>query len=111
VIQHITPAQALQLISSGKVDVVDVRNPDEWATGHVAGSRLVPLGKLRAAPTASLPKDGVLFVCAAGVRSETAARLAIGLGLKKVYNLRGGIRAWNNARLGLESEVVTAVAG
>ena len=106
-IQHITPAQARQLISSGNVDVIDVRNPDEWATGHIAGARLVPLGELRAAPAKSIRQDNVLFICAAGVRSETAARLAIGLGLKKVYNLRGGTRGWTNAGLPLDTEVAT----
>ncbi len=107
-IQHIGPQQAFELISRGEVDVVDVREPHEWSTGHLSGSRLVPLAQLRGSPKASLPKDGVLFICAAGVRSETAARLAIGLGFKTVYNLRGGTRAWASARLPLETEAAVA---
>jgi rhodanese-related sulfurtransferase len=110
VIQHIGPQQALEIIRSGNVDVVDVRELHEWSGGHVQESRLVPLGQLRSSPSASLPKDGILFICAAGVRSETAARLAVGLGFKTVYNLRGGTRAWANAQLPLESDDPIAAA-
>ena len=109
-IQHISPQQAFELISRGEVDVVDVREPHEWSTGHIAGARLVPLAQLRSSPSASLPRDGVVFICAAGVRSETAARLAVGLGFKTVYNLRGGTRAWVNARLPFETEAAVAAA-
>jgi sulfur-carrier protein adenylyltransferase/sulfurtransferase len=100
-IQAISPQQAAELIAGGDVDVVDVREPGEWAQGHLAAARLVPLGQFRASPAASLARDGVIFVCAAGVRSQTAARLAEGLGYKRLYNLTGGTRAWTAARLPL----------
>ena len=109
-IQHIGPERALQLIREGNVDVIDVRELHEWSAGHVRGSRLVPLGQLRSSPSASLPKDGILFICAAGVRSETAARLAIGLGYKTVYNLRGGVKSWANIGLPLETDDPIAAA-
>jgi len=111
VIQKISPEQALELIQRGDVDVVDVREPHEWASGHIERSRLVPLADLRGSPKASLPNDHVIFVCAAGVRSETAARLAVGLGLKSVYNLVGGTRAWARAGLALVTDEVAAAAG
>ena len=109
-IQHIAPRQALELIQQGLVDVVDVREIHEWSGGHIHGSRLVPLGQLRSSPSASLPKDGILFICAAGVRSETAARLAVGLGYKTIYNLRGGTKAWADAKLPLETDDPIAAA-
>jgi adenylyltransferase/sulfurtransferase len=108
VFRSLTPQQANELISSGAVEVVDVREPKEWSGGHVAGARLVPLERLRAAPQAELPRDGVLFVCAAGVRSETAARVASGLGLAKVYSLSGGLRNWTKAGLPLVKELLSA---
>jgi rhodanese-related sulfurtransferase len=43
----------------------------------------------------------VIFVCAAGVRSQTAARLAEQLGYSTLYNLTGGTRGWVNAGLPL----------
>jgi rhodanese-related sulfurtransferase len=101
VIKTLTPQQAKDLIALGDVDIVDVREAHEWSTGHIAGSRHVPLDRLRADPKAELPRDGVLFVCAAGVRSMTAARVAVGLGMKAVYNLSTGTRGWVNAGLPL----------
>ncbi len=100
-IQTVTPQQAQELMLHGDVDVVDVRELNEWHCGHIAGARHVPLAQLRANPKAELPRDGIIFVCAAGVRSETAARLAHSHGLTKLYNLVGGTRAWHNAGLPL----------
>jgi rhodanese-related sulfurtransferase len=99
---HSIDAQtARQLIASGDVDVVDVREPSEWSSGHLPGARLVPLGKLRGAPKAELTRDRVIFVCAAGVRSATAAKLAVANGLATVYNLSGGTKGWVRAGLPL----------
>ena len=70
VVQSITPQQASALIAGGALDVVDVREPHEWSNGHLQGSRLVPLKQLKASPKAALQRDGVIFVCAAGVRSQ-----------------------------------------
>jgi rhodanese-related sulfurtransferase len=101
VVQSITPQQAQVLIDSGDVEVVDVREPNEWATGILAGARLVPLRQVKANPKGALTRDGVIFVCAAGVRSETAARLAVQSGLTRVYNLTGGTKNWVKAGFAL----------
>jgi rhodanese-related sulfurtransferase len=103
-VKALTPQQANDLIALGDVDVVDVRELHEWTTGHLPGARHVPLDRLRANPRSELPRDGVLFVCAAGVRSQTAARLAEGLGLKLVYNLSSGTRGWVKAGLPLSCD-------
>jgi rhodanese-related sulfurtransferase len=108
-IQAVTPQQAHQLISHGEVDVIDVREPHEWSEGHLAGARLVPLGEFRANPRATLERDGVVFVCAAGVRSETAARIATSLGFSRVYNLSSGTRGWVRAGFALVNELSVAV--
>jgi rhodanese-related sulfurtransferase len=100
-VQTITPQEASELISRNEVDVVDVREPNEWSGGHLAGSRLVPLAQFRKDPKQSLQRDGIIFVCAAGMRSETAARLAVQSGLTHVYNLRGGTKNWVKAGLPL----------
>ncbi len=108
-IQTTTAQQAHELISRGEVEVIDVRDPGEWSGGHIPGARLVPLEQLRAAPKASLPRDGVLFVCAAGVRSQTAARIAAAQGLTKIYNLSTGTRGWVNAGFPLVNDISVAV--
>jgi rhodanese-related sulfurtransferase len=108
-VHSISAHEAHELIARGEVEVIDVREPNEWAGGHIAGARLVPLAQFRANPKGALPRDGVLFVCAAGVRSETAARIAVGQGLTRVYNLKSGTRGWANAGLALVSDLSVAV--
>jgi len=101
----VTPHQAFELVSRGDVDVIDVRNAEEWSLGYVPGARLVPLAELRAAPEASLAgsaERGVLFVCAGGVRSQTAGRIALAYGLSRVYSVIGGTDSWVRAGLPLE---------
>jgi rhodanese-related sulfurtransferase/transcriptional regulator with XRE-family HTH domain len=88
--------EAAELLSKG-VDLVDVREPHEWETGHLPGARLVPLGTFRANPAAAEVKSPTLFVCAKGGRSATAAELADKQGLPEVYTLDGGTIAWKAA--------------
>lgn len=88
-------------MAQGGIDVVDVREPQEWSQGHLPHARHVPLSRLRAAPKAALPRDNVIFVCAAGVRSADAARVAVANGLATVYNLTGGTKGWVRAGLPL----------
>ncbi len=101
----VTPHQAFELISHGDVEVIDVRTAEEWSAGYVPGARLVPLAELRSAPDAALGTDtarGVVFVCAGGVRSQTAGRIALAYGLTRVYSIIGGTDSWVRAGLPLE---------
>ncbi len=100
-VESITPQRAQELIGSGEVEVVDVREPHEWQSGHLPSARHVPLSRLRASPKSHLQRDNVIFVCAAGVRSNMAAQLALATGLRQVYNLAGGTRAWTSAGFSL----------
>jgi rhodanese-related sulfurtransferase len=108
----ISPEEAQARITEGALEIIDVREYHEWVDGHLAGARLIPLADFRANPKAQLPPVGiaVLFVCAAGVRSETAARLAASSGFASVYNLKGGTRAWAKAGLSLEVEAAASAA-
>lgn len=79
--------------------VLDVREPHEFAEGHVAGSILVPLASV-AARVGEFPKDEPVYVfCRSGNRSMQAAQTLINAGYTDVRNVQGGIIAWNNARL------------
>ena len=104
----LTPEQARELISRGDVQVIDVREPGEWSGGHLPGARHVPLDRLRANPRAAIDHDGVLFVCAAGVRSQAAARIAEQLGFTRIYNLTTGTRGWARAGLPLVRDLTAA---
>ncbi len=108
-IRNLTAQQANELISRGEVEVIDVRDPSEWSGGHLPGARLVPLEQLRANPKLTLQRDSVIFVCAAGVRSQTAARIAADEGLTQIFSLTGGTRSWVKAGLPLVDALSVAV--
>jgi phage shock protein E len=76
--------------------IVDVREPSEWAaTGVPVGAVLIPLGELKERAPLELAKDQPVYViCNSGNRSQTGAQILIDLGYPKVYNVDGGIRAW-----------------
>jgi len=90
----ISPQQLVEVLSRPNAHLIDVREPHEFDSGHLDGSRSVPLDQLRANPERELPQNAVLvFVCAKGVRSLTAAKLAERLGYLAVYNVDGGTSA------------------
>lgn len=73
--------------------VLDVRNPDEYQDGHVAGAVLIPLGEL-AARQAEIPTADPLYViCASGGRSLQAARALAGAGYRAL-SVAGGTKGW-----------------
>ncbi|BCJ35782.1 hypothetical protein Athai_32850 [Actinocatenispora thailandica] len=75
--------------------VLDVRTPEEYATGHVAGARNVPLDRLPAAAR-ELPGGQLLTVCTSGGRSWQAAQRLAALG-RTALSVRGGTKAWRAA--------------
>lgn len=84
------------------IDLVDVRDPEEWITGHVAGARLVPLAELRGDPEQHLVRGStIVFMCAKGVRGLQAAKLAERFGYEPIYNLEGGVKEWARAGFAL----------
>ena len=99
---HLSADRACHLLAQGGIDLVDVREPHEWASGHLPGARHVPLGTFLRDPRAHLLQDRVIFVCSHGVRSLTAAAAASSLGCREVYSLEGGTVAWT--RLGFPVE-------
>jgi len=78
--------------------VIDVRQPDEYRSGHIPGAKLIPLGEL-SRHTKELPGNReIVCVCASGNRSKSATRTLVGAGLNAV-NMRGGMLSWRRARL------------
>ena len=92
--QRIQPDEARSLIDSGQATVVDVREPWEYANGHIPNAKSVPLAKILGAPAQNVTEDNVIFVCEVGQRSAVAAEVAASLGKDRLYNLEGGTSAW-----------------
>jgi rhodanese-related sulfurtransferase len=92
--KSLTGQELSELLAAQQLDLVDVRDPSEFAAGHIPGARNLPLDAMRADPDQALPHDGIVFVCAKGIRSVTAAKLAERLGFATVYSLDGGLNGW-----------------
>jgi len=94
----VTPSELTALLAAGSIDLVDVREPDEWAAGHVDGARHVPLGDLPARLD-SLDRDRtVVVMCRSGARSARAATVLREAGFARVRNLAGGMLRWEAER-------------
>jgi len=89
--------------------LIDVREPYEYAAGHIEGAQNIPLGELKAAVSSFLSSsDGaqtLVFICRSGGRSAQACELARSKGLGQVLNLHGGMMAWQQA---IDSRIAVA---
>ncbi|GAB4298639.1 MAG: rhodanese-like domain-containing protein [Thiohalomonadaceae bacterium] len=99
--QEVQPLEAVQLMNHQEAVMVDVREDSEYAAGHVQDSIHIPLGKLRErlGELETYKGRAVVVACRSGHRSATACAMLRKQGFEQVYNLRGGILAWENANL------------
>jgi sulfur-carrier protein adenylyltransferase/sulfurtransferase len=78
----------------GEYTLLDVRQPGEYEEEHLPGAKLLPLPGLSDTYQALDPEKPTLVYCAVGGRSRVAAQMLSGWGFKEVYNLAGGIKAF-----------------
>jgi rhodanese-related sulfurtransferase len=98
---EISPAQAKLDLQKGAL-LLDVREPNEFTAGHIAGAVLIPLGEL-GLHLQELPKNRLIIVqCRTGVRSAQGRDLLLQNGFTSVTSLSGGLLAWQAAGLPLE---------
>ena len=89
----VSAAEALALRKSGAF-ILDVRQPDEWAAGHIPDATLIPLGEL-ASRVNEVPKDRqVVVVCRSGNRSAQGREILLGAGHPSVTSMAGGMNDW-----------------
>ena len=96
----LSTAGAVRLINQDKAVLIAVREPAEFAAGHAAGARNVPLNALEGAK--GLPTNKAIplvVVCASGARSSRAVGQLRKAGYSNVHNLAGGTSAWREASL------------
>ncbi|MDP2316406.1 MAG: rhodanese-like domain-containing protein [Pseudomonadota bacterium] len=81
----------------GDVRLIDVREPDEFVgpLGHIPGAELVPLSTVADLAAGWDRDQPVLLICRSGARSARAATALAGLGFGNVFNLVGGMIAWD----------------
>jgi rhodanese-related sulfurtransferase len=95
---------AVQLINRQRAVVVDVREPEEFATGHVTGARNVPLAQLEQKLPATVKNKSLplLLICATGARAQRAVATAKKLGYEQAQAVAGGLKSWKDANLPVE---------
>ena len=76
------------------IQVVDVRDPDEYQIAHVNGVKLIPLGTLPNRFTELDPNQQIYLHCKSGLRSMKAVKFLQERGYKYVKSVKGGINAW-----------------
>jgi adenylyltransferase/sulfurtransferase len=92
---EIQPSQLARRLERGeKLEIIDVREPYEWAIGHIPGARLVPLGRIADEIPRLDKRREVILYCKVGERSMHAARQLVDAGVTEVRNLAGGILRW-----------------
>jgi rhodanese-related sulfurtransferase len=101
----LAPSAVVQMMNKEKAVIVDVCSPDEYAKGHVGGSKNIPLDKLESDLANSIKnkKLPVVLVCASGASSHRAVATAKKLGFERAYSLVGGMGAWREASLPVET--------
>ena len=115
-IENLTPEQAQAEISKGNVILIDIREPEEFKQGKIAGSVNAARGMLEFYADPSMPyyksefnKDKRLILyCASSGRSALAVKTLKEMGYKNVAHIDGGIKAWKAANLPITEEVSTA---
>jgi thioredoxin 1 len=97
VVEKVNAERFKQLVESGEGILLDVRTPEEVNQGYINGASTINFyDEDFESKVNMIQKDKPVYVyCKAGGRSSQAAELMKKNGFKKVYNLEGGITAWN----------------
>lgn len=103
-VRDVGTLEATQLINHENALLVDVREDKEFAAGHIPNARHIPLGSLpsRLKELEAAKSRPIIVNCRSGNRSASACGILRKNGFEKVYNLRGGINAWQQAGLPVE---------
>ena len=96
--------EATRLMNQGATLILDIREAAEYASGHLPRARHIPLGDLskRVDEIGKFKDKPVIVTCKTGARAAGALRTLRQAGFNQVFQLRGGIDAWQQASLPVE---------
>ncbi len=99
-----TPSEVTQLINRENALVLDIREENEFHSGHIVNAIHIPLGYLkdRMAELEKYKNRPIITACRSGNRSSNACSLLKKEGFENIYNLKGGMMAWQHASLPLD---------
>jgi len=102
--ESLLPAQADDLYTKRKAVIIDVREDDEWNSQHIPNAIHIPLGQLakRLPELEQYKNSAIVTQCRTGKRSLQALKLLKSAGFTQVYNMEGGLKAWQNTGLAVQ---------
>ena len=88
--------EAAEMVKQNDGIVVDVRQPNEYSSGHVQGAIFIPVDEVLNRIDELPNEDKLLFICAAGVRSGLACEMAAAMGVpsERLYSIEEGTGTW-----------------
>ncbi len=101
-LNNLEPVEVADLLRKNAIVLIDVRERNEYAAGHIKGAKLVPLSTF---DPHSLPDAGgkrIVLHCGVGARSAKAVAACQMAGIAVDSHMRGGIKAWIGAGLPIE---------
>jgi len=101
---QLTPQQAQARIEASSITVIDVRQPDEYAAGHVPGAINIPHDQIdqHLQQISTLKQKPVLLYCRSGRRAAMAEEALSKQGFTRLYHLQGDIQGWQASQLPVE---------
>lgn len=98
------PTEATQLINREDALVLDIREGNEFHSGHIVNALHIPMSKLsdRQAELEKYKSKPIIAVCRSGNRSGSACARLKKAGFENIYNLKGGMMAWQHASLPID---------
>jgi rhodanese-related sulfurtransferase len=96
----LSPTEAATLIKEKKdLQLIDVRTPAEYADGHLAQAKLIPVQELESRLGEIDKSKPILLYCRSGHRSGNALKILLDKGYPQAKHVAGGINAWKAAGL------------
>lgn len=96
-----TPDQVADLLAGDEIQLIDVREPDEYEAGRIAGAHLIPMSQLPAEVGDLDRERPIVFYCRSGSRSGMATEAFRNAGFN-AHNMAGGLLDWDAAGLPLD---------
>jgi rhodanese-related sulfurtransferase len=102
-VPNVSAIEAVLLMSRNKALVLDVRDPAEFAAGHIQGAKNIPVAELanRIKEIEKFKDKTVLVHCQRGMRAKAACGILRAQQFSKLHNLQGGLDAWVEAKMPL----------
>ena len=98
-VSEITPEQARPGVEAAYSQFIDVRTPEEFASGHAYRARNIPLDQLTSNLAMLEKNEPVYLICRSGRRSKEAADILVKNGFPQAISIAGGMEAWEKAGL------------